>query len=77
MECHDLTVDYVLTPTQVIKTNCQHPKPQGIIWSKVRFSVSGHFNKIGLEKSLSCILGSKIYAFDKCALCTLKKYFLD
>lgn len=35
IESHDLTVDYVLTPTQVIKTSCQHPKPQGIIWSKV------------------------------------------
>lgn len=37
-ESHDLTVDYILTPTQVIKTNCQHPKPQGIIWSKVSLS---------------------------------------
>lgn len=35
IESHDLTVDYILTPTQVIKTNCQHPKPQGIFWSKV------------------------------------------
>ncbi|CAF99528.1 unnamed protein product, partial [Tetraodon nigroviridis] len=34
VDSHDLTVDYILTPTQVIKTNCQHPKPQGIIWSK-------------------------------------------
>ncbi|KAM4593128.1 methenyltetrahydrofolate synthase domain-containing protein isoform 2-T2 [Odontesthes bonariensis] len=32
---HDLTVDYVLTPTRVIKTNCQLPKPQGIIWTKL------------------------------------------
>lgn len=70
IECHDLTVDYILTPTRVIKTNCQHPKPLGIIWSKVRSSVSGHFNIIGLEKSLSCILGNKMYACDKC---TLKK----
>uniref|UniRef100_H3CV67 Methenyltetrahydrofolate synthase domain-containing protein n=1 Tax=Tetraodon nigroviridis TaxID=99883 RepID=H3CV67_TETNG len=35
VDSHDLTVDYILTPTQVIKTNCQHPKPQGIIWSKL------------------------------------------
>ncbi|KAJ1084179.1 hypothetical protein NDU88_004331 [Pleurodeles waltl] len=32
---HDLTVDYVLTPTRVIKTGCQRPKPLGIIWSKI------------------------------------------
>ncbi|XP_067447002.1 methenyltetrahydrofolate synthase domain-containing protein isoform X1 [Thunnus thynnus] len=35
IESHDLTVDYVLTPTRVIKTNCQSPKPQGIIWTKL------------------------------------------
>ncbi|XP_060923862.1 methenyltetrahydrofolate synthase domain-containing protein [Limanda limanda] len=35
MESHDLTVDYILTPTRVIKTNCQSPKPQGIIWTKL------------------------------------------
>lgn len=35
IESHDLTVDYILTPTRVIKTNCQLPKPQGIIWSKL------------------------------------------
>lgn len=38
IESHDLTVDYILTPTRVIKTNCQRPKPQGIIWRKVRVS---------------------------------------
>ncbi|KAM9409146.1 methenyltetrahydrofolate synthase domain-containing protein isoform 1-T1 [Pholidichthys leucotaenia] len=32
---HDVTVDYILTPTRVIKTNCQLPKPQGIIWMKL------------------------------------------
>ncbi|XP_028665676.1 methenyltetrahydrofolate synthase domain-containing protein isoform X1 [Erpetoichthys calabaricus] len=31
---HDLTVDYILTPTKVIKTECTHPKPQGIFWFK-------------------------------------------
>ncbi|XP_069549709.1 methenyltetrahydrofolate synthase domain-containing protein isoform X2 [Brachyistius frenatus] len=35
MGSHDLTVDYILTPTTVIKTNCQLPKPQGIIWTKL------------------------------------------
>ncbi|XP_042357442.1 methenyltetrahydrofolate synthase domain-containing protein isoform X2 [Plectropomus leopardus] len=35
MESHDLTVDYILTPTRVIKTNCGMPKPQGIIWTKL------------------------------------------
>lgn len=34
-ESHDLTVDYILTPTRVIQTNCQLPKPQGIIWTKL------------------------------------------
>lgn len=36
VESHDLTVDYILTPSRVIKTNCQIPKPQGIIWTKVQ-----------------------------------------
>ncbi|CAN9507013.1 unnamed protein product [Ophioblennius macclurei] len=35
MGSHDLTVDYILTPTRVIKTDCQIPKPQGIIWIKL------------------------------------------
>lgn len=35
VESHDLTVDYILTPTRVIKTNCGIPKPQGIIWTKL------------------------------------------
>lgn len=43
LEDHDLTVDYILTPNRVIKTNCTRPKPRGIIWSKV---------------SLLCSLGS-------------------
>ncbi|XP_034535954.1 methenyltetrahydrofolate synthase domain-containing protein isoform X3 [Notolabrus celidotus] len=34
-ESHDLTVDYILTPTRVIQTNCQSPKPLGIIWNKL------------------------------------------
>ncbi|XP_070692330.1 methenyltetrahydrofolate synthase domain-containing protein isoform X2 [Pempheris klunzingeri] len=35
VESHDMTVDYILTPTRVIKTNCLFPKPQGIIWTKL------------------------------------------
>ncbi|XP_028257513.1 methenyltetrahydrofolate synthase domain-containing protein [Parambassis ranga] len=35
MGSHDLTVDYILTPTRLIKTNCLSPKPQGIIWTKL------------------------------------------
>ncbi|XP_066570186.1 methenyltetrahydrofolate synthase domain-containing protein isoform X1 [Amia ocellicauda] len=34
IESHDLTVDYILTPTRVIKTDCTCPKPQGILWTK-------------------------------------------
>ncbi|KAM9065196.1 methenyltetrahydrofolate synthase domain-containing protein isoform X3 [Sarcophilus harrisii] len=32
---HDLTVDYILTPTRIIVTGCTKPKPQGIIWSMI------------------------------------------
>ncbi|XP_052022862.1 methenyltetrahydrofolate synthase domain-containing protein isoform X4 [Apodemus sylvaticus] len=35
LEDHDLTVDYILTPTRVITTGCARPKPTGILWSKV------------------------------------------
>ncbi len=35
MESHDLTVDYIVTPTEIIKTNCTKAKPTGIIWSKL------------------------------------------
>ncbi|XP_028736641.1 methenyltetrahydrofolate synthase domain-containing protein isoform X3 [Peromyscus leucopus] len=35
LEDHDLTVDYIITPTRVIATGCARPKPTGIIWSKV------------------------------------------
>ncbi|XP_005411047.1 PREDICTED: methenyltetrahydrofolate synthase domain-containing protein isoform X1 [Chinchilla lanigera] len=35
LEDHDLTVDYILTPTRVIATGCARPKPAGIMWSKV------------------------------------------
>jgi len=29
---HDLTIDYICTPTRVIKTNCAKPKPTGVCW---------------------------------------------
>ncbi|XP_051024900.1 methenyltetrahydrofolate synthase domain-containing protein isoform X2 [Acomys russatus] len=35
VEDHDLTVDYIITPTRVITTGCARPKPTGITWSKV------------------------------------------
>lgn len=35
LEGHDLTVDYILTPTRVIATGCARPKPAGVVWSKV------------------------------------------
>lgn len=35
IESHDLTVDYILTPTRVIKTSCLFPKPHGIFWNKL------------------------------------------
>ncbi|TSZ97528.1 Methenyltetrahydrofolate synthase domain-containing protein [Bagarius yarrelli] len=34
-ESHDLIVDYILTPSRIIKTECKIIKPQGIIWSKL------------------------------------------
>ncbi|XP_008568199.1 PREDICTED: methenyltetrahydrofolate synthase domain-containing protein isoform X1 [Galeopterus variegatus] len=35
LEDHDITVDYILTPTRVITTGCERPKPTGITWSKI------------------------------------------
>ncbi|XP_009952097.1 PREDICTED: methenyltetrahydrofolate synthase domain-containing protein, partial [Leptosomus discolor] len=49
LDDHDLTVDYILTPTRTIKTNCKRPKPQGIIWQKVSSEMLG---KIPILKSL-------------------------
>ncbi|XP_068613800.1 methenyltetrahydrofolate synthase domain-containing protein isoform X2 [Brachionichthys hirsutus] len=48
-ESHDLTVDYILTPTRVIKTDCGHPKPQGITWTKLD---SEKLEKIPILKKL-------------------------
>uniref|UniRef100_A0A8C3KUU1 Methenyltetrahydrofolate synthase domain-containing protein n=1 Tax=Calidris pygmaea TaxID=425635 RepID=A0A8C3KUU1_9CHAR len=49
LDDHDLTVDYILTPTRTIKTNCGRPKPQGIIWHKVSYEM---LEKIPILKSL-------------------------
>nr|XP_027322636.2 methenyltetrahydrofolate synthase domain-containing protein isoform X2 [Anas platyrhynchos] len=49
LDDHDLTVDYILTPTRTIKTNCKRPKPQGILWHKVSYEMLA---KIPILKSL-------------------------
>ncbi|XP_055268974.1 methenyltetrahydrofolate synthase domain-containing protein isoform X3 [Moschus berezovskii] len=41
LEDHDLTVDYILTPTRVITTGCERPKPAGIVWSKISCEMMG------------------------------------
>lgn len=37
LEDHDLTVDYIITPTQVIKTGCKRSKPTGIVWANLEY----------------------------------------
>ncbi|NXH16420.1 MTHSD protein, partial [Bucco capensis] len=49
LDDHDLTVDYILTPTRTIKTNCRRPKPQGIMWHKVSYEM---LEKIPILKNL-------------------------
>ncbi|XP_056334137.1 methenyltetrahydrofolate synthase domain-containing protein isoform X2 [Danio aesculapii] len=49
IERHDLTVDFIITATRVIKTECKHPKPQGIIWSMLHKEV---LKKIPILKKL-------------------------
>uniref|UniRef100_A0A8D0GUE4 Methenyltetrahydrofolate synthase domain-containing protein n=1 Tax=Sphenodon punctatus TaxID=8508 RepID=A0A8D0GUE4_SPHPU len=49
LEDHDLTVDYILTPTRMIKTSCKRPKPQGIIWHKISYEM---MEKIPILKNL-------------------------
>ncbi|NWH41321.1 MTHSD protein, partial [Chloropsis hardwickii] len=51
LDDHDLTVDYILTPTRTIQTNCKRPKPQGIMWHKVSSEMLG---KIPILKTLRC-----------------------
>ncbi|NXN27852.1 MTHSD protein, partial [Nycticryphes semicollaris] len=53
LDDHDLTVDYILTPTRTIKTNCKRPKPQGIIWHKASYlCYCEMLEKIPILKSL-------------------------
>ncbi|NXI90244.1 MTHSD protein, partial [Psophia crepitans] len=52
LDDHDLTVDYILTPTRTIKTNCKRPKPQGIIWHKATLKSYEMLGKIPILKSL-------------------------
>ncbi|KGL89960.1 Methenyltetrahydrofolate synthase domain-containing protein, partial [Charadrius vociferus] len=52
LDNHDLTVDYILTPTRTIKTNCKRPKPQGIIWHKASYVSYEMLEKIPILKSL-------------------------
>ncbi|NWR00081.1 MTHSD protein, partial [Paradoxornis webbianus] len=58
MDDHDLTVDYILTPTRTIQTNCKRPKPQGIMWHKassILIQVSSEMlGKIPILKTLRC-----------------------
>ncbi|XP_075796076.1 methenyltetrahydrofolate synthase domain-containing protein isoform X4 [Pelodiscus sinensis] len=49
LDDHDLTVDYILTPTRTIKTGCKRPKPQGIMWHKISYEMLG---KIPILKNL-------------------------
>ncbi|XP_065704041.1 methenyltetrahydrofolate synthase domain-containing protein isoform X2 [Patagioenas fasciata] len=49
LDDHDVTVDYILTPTRTIKTDCKRPKPQGILWHKVSYEM---LEKIPILKSL-------------------------
>ncbi|XP_071236810.1 methenyltetrahydrofolate synthase domain-containing protein-like isoform X2 [Salvelinus alpinus] len=52
IESHDITVDYILTPTRVIKTDCQRPKPQGVIWTKLNAEM---LEKIPVLKKLRAL----------------------
>ncbi|XP_028333495.1 methenyltetrahydrofolate synthase domain-containing protein isoform X1 [Physeter macrocephalus] len=51
LEEHDLTVDYILTPTRVIATGCERPKPTGIVWSKISCEMMG---RMPVLRSLRC-----------------------
>ncbi|XP_037373949.1 methenyltetrahydrofolate synthase domain-containing protein [Talpa occidentalis] len=49
LEDHDLSVDYILTPTRVVATGCRRPRPTGVTWSKVSWEMLG---KIPVLRSL-------------------------
>ncbi|NXD39028.1 MTHSD protein, partial [Copsychus sechellarum] len=52
LDDHDLTVDYILTPTRTIQTNCKRPKPQGIMWHKASSILIQMLGKIPILKTL-------------------------
>ncbi|KAG8437458.1 hypothetical protein GDO86_008239 [Hymenochirus boettgeri] len=65
---HDLTVDFILTPTQIIRTNCTRSKPQGIIWSMITQEMMG---KIPILRSLQDNerrAGKDVSLLDECTL---------
>lgn len=35
LEDHDISVDYIVTPTRVYATKSMRPRPKGIIWTKI------------------------------------------
>ncbi|NXA45519.1 MTHSD protein, partial [Nothocercus julius] len=47
LDDHDLTVDYILTPTRTIKTNCKRMKPQGIMWHKASYCATVSYEMLG------------------------------
>ncbi|XP_040838085.1 methenyltetrahydrofolate synthase domain-containing protein [Ochotona curzoniae] len=49
VEDHDITVDYILTPTRIIVTGCERPQPAGVMWSKVSHEM---MEKIPILRSL-------------------------
>ncbi|NXK62124.1 MTHSD protein, partial [Sylvietta virens] len=54
LDDHDLTVDYILTPTRTIQTNCKRAKPQGIMWHKASSTLIQMLGKIPILKTLRC-----------------------
>lgn len=32
---HDLTVDFILTPTRLLTTHCARPRPVAVFWAQV------------------------------------------
>jgi hypothetical protein len=55
VEDHDLTVDYILTPTRVITTGCARPKPTGIMWSKVGHHTADVAQCRSVSRGVPCV----------------------
>lgn len=58
LEDHDLTVDYILTPTRVITTGCARPKPTGIVWSKVGHHAANVAQCRSVSRNVPCVLAA-------------------